>query len=164
LAVYRAFFHQVQHLESEAQKATLTESIELRAWHQKQIGLTAQEAAQLKQIAAIHLAAIKAVDEAASRIIEAQRSQFPGGRLASPNSLPPPPPVLAQLQKQRDDLTTAHVQGLQAALSAASFAKLDPFEWYNRVLTCERITHPPGYPLAAWEKFLKDFGITEREL
>jgi hypothetical protein len=127
LAAYRAFFHQMQFLEDEAQKATLTESTALRAWHQKQLGLTAQDATQLRQIAATHVAALKGLEEAASRIIEAQRSQFPGGRLASPNSLPPPPPGLAQLQKQRDDLTTAHVQGLQAALSAASFAKLDPW-------------------------------------
>jgi hypothetical protein len=116
-----------EFLEDEAQKATLTESTALRAWHQKQLGLTAQDATQLRQIAATHVAALKGLEEAASRIIEAQRSQFPGGRLASPNSLPPPPPGLAQLQKQRDDLTTAHVQGLQAALSAASFAKLDPW-------------------------------------
>lgn len=127
LAAYRAFFHQVQYLESEAQKATLTESADLRAWHQKQIGLTVQEAAQLRQIAAIHAAAINALDEAASRIIQSQRSQFPGGRLNSKESLPPPPPALAQLQKQRDALTMSHVLNLQATLSAASFAKLDPW-------------------------------------
>jgi hypothetical protein len=127
LAAYRAFFHQVQYLESEAQKATLTESLELRAWHQKQIGLTVQEAAQLRQIATIHVAAINALDEAASRIIQIQRSQFPGGKLESKDSLPPPPPALAQLQKQRDDLTMSHVQNLQATLSAQSFANLDPW-------------------------------------
>jgi hypothetical protein len=39
---------------------------------------------------------------------------------------------------------------------------LSRFSWYNQILECERKTHPPAYPLAAWERFLKDFGITER--
>jgi hypothetical protein len=34
-------------------------------------------------------------------------------------------------------------------------------QWHNRLLACLRITHPPAYPLAAWEKFLQDFGIKE---
>jgi len=35
-------------------------------------------------------------------------------------------------------------------------------KWDQRLLECERKGHPPAYPLAAWERFLKDFGITER--
>jgi hypothetical protein len=34
-------------------------------------------------------------------------------------------------------------------------------KWDQRVFECERKGHPPAYPLAAWERFLKDFGITE---
>ena len=42
-------------------------------------------------------------------------------------------------------------------------AKLElSMKWDQRVFECERQRHPPAYPLAAWERFLKDFGITER--
>jgi hypothetical protein len=33
--------------------------------------------------------------------------------------------------------------------------------WYNRVLTCIR-EHDPGYPMEAWQSFIKRFGIEER--
>ena len=39
---------------------------------------------------------------------------------------------------------------------------LSTYSWNRQVLACERKTHPPAYPMSAWERFLKDFGITER--
>lgn len=39
--------------------------------------------------------------------------------------------------------------------------QLSWYDWCNRLLACERQTHPPTYPLGAWERFLQDFGIAE---
>jgi hypothetical protein len=46
------------------------------------------------------------------------------------------------------------VSGLKAKLELST-------KWDQRMFECERKRHPPAYPVAAWERFLKDFGITE---
>lgn len=124
LVAYRAFFRQVQYLQTAAQNASPAEAAQLQSWHQTHIGLTAQEAAQLKDVAATHVAAMDAIEQQAAQILQAYRAQFPG-KLASSASRPPPPPQLAQFQQQRDDLTLSHIQSLQASLSAGSLTKLD---------------------------------------
>ncbi len=130
LVAYRAFFRQVQYLQTAAQSASPAEAAQLQSWHQTHIGLTAQEAEQLQQVAATHVAAMDALEKQASQILQAYRAQFPR-KLASAASLPPPPPQLAQFQQQRDDLTLSHIQSLQASLSAGSFTNLDSWIQVN---------------------------------
>jgi hypothetical protein len=125
LAAYRAFFHQVQYLQSVAQTANTAEAAELQGWHQKNIGITASEAIELKQIAAAHLAAVAQIENRASQILASQQSLLPTGVLTSHSALPPLLPALSQLQAQRDDLTMKTVSTLQAEFSSGSFAKLD---------------------------------------
>jgi hypothetical protein len=36
--------------------------------------------------------------------------------------------------------------------------------WTQALFQCELKTHPFGYPITAWERFLKDFGILERRI
>lgn len=40
--------------------------------------------------------------------------------------------------------------------------KLAWYDWQNTLLACERARHPPAYPMEAWQRFIKEFGITER--
>ncbi len=129
-------------------KASPAEAAQLQSWHQTHIGLTAQEAAQLKQVAATHVAAMDALEKQAGQIVQAFRAQFPA-KLASPASLPPPPPQLAQFQQQRDELTLSHIQSLQASLSASSFTKLDSWIQANfnqRTGTPSSVSHLPPQP------------------
>jgi hypothetical protein len=39
---------------------------------------------------------------------------------------------------------------------------LTQHQWHNQALECERKLYPPGYPMAAWKQFIKDFGIAEQ--
>ena len=56
-------------------------------------------------------------------------------------------------------------EDLLAQLKSVSDSKAKlalSIKWDQRVTECERKSHPPAYPLDAWERFLKEFGITER--
>jgi hypothetical protein len=125
LPAYRAFFHQVYALYRAEQSATAAEAAELRALRQKHIGLTQEEDDQVKQLAAVHVAAVDAIEAQARQVIQAHHAQFPSGRVASQHLLPAPAAELADLQAQRDTLTKSHIQALRSSLSANSFAKLD---------------------------------------
>lgn len=125
LPAWRAFFHQVENLKAAARSASPGDAAELAQWQQKRIGITDQEAAQVQQIAATHIAAIAAVDKQATRLIQEQAAQFPGGRLPSKDALPAPLPALGQLQQQRDTLTLSHIHSLQASVGVTSFSKID---------------------------------------
>lgn len=125
LPAYRAFFYQVQYLQATAQTAAPADAAVLQNWHQTHIGLTDQEAALLKQVAAAHFSAIDAIDKQAAQIIQTERAQFPGGQLPSHGALPAPSQQLTQLQQQRDSATLTYIQMLQGGMSAASFSKVD---------------------------------------
>jgi hypothetical protein len=56
----------------------------------------------------------------------------------------------------------ALLEQLQTTADPRLKLSLSKLGWLNRVLACEQKTHPPAYPMAAWEGFLKEFGITER--
>jgi hypothetical protein len=36
------------------------------------------------------------------------------------------------------------------------------YEWGNRVITCERARKLPLYPMDAWGRFVKEYGLKER--
>jgi hypothetical protein len=47
------------------------------------------------------------------------------------------------------------------ALDGAKRKEFTSTEWYNHVFKCFQ-QHDPGYPMADWNKFIKDFGILEK--
>jgi hypothetical protein len=99
----------------------------LRTYYQKQVGLSAPEAAIVKQIAAANVAAVKQLDDRAQQIIRETRARHPNGRLAKGESPPSPPQELAQLEQQRDNVTNTHIENLKAALSTSVFKQLDDY-------------------------------------
>jgi hypothetical protein len=130
LALYRAFFHHIQFLESEAVKADALgqpDAAELRGIYQKKIGIAAADASVLTQWAATNVQAVQQLNATAQQIIQAHRAQYPGGIVPAGQPHPTPPPQLAALTKQRDSVTSAHIQSLKASLSADAFAKVDNF-------------------------------------
>jgi hypothetical protein len=130
LALYRAFFHHVQFLEAEAVKADALgqpDAAELHGIYQNKIGIAAADAAVLKQWASTDVQAVQQLNATAQQIIQAHRAQYPGGIVPAGQPHPTPPPQLAALTKQRDSVTSAHIQSLKASLSADAFAKVDNF-------------------------------------
>jgi len=148
LPAWRAFFHHVQNLQIAAQTANAADAAALGSWQQTKIGLTVQEAAQVQQVAATHIAAVSAIDKQATQLIQAQATQFPGATLPSKGALPAPLPQLGQLQQQRDAQTLSDLQSLQAGLSAGSFTKLDAWIKSNFSQQIKRPApsniHPPA--------------------
>jgi hypothetical protein len=64
LPTYRAFSRQAQYLQTPAQTVASPAAAQLHAWHQQHIGLTAQKATELKQVAATHVAEIGGIEAA----------------------------------------------------------------------------------------------------
>jgi hypothetical protein len=142
LIAYRFLFRHVQHLENLANAASTSaqDATQFRNQYQITMGLSDSESAQLKQISAAALSALDAIEQQAAEVIQAERAKYPKGKLPSKNALPPPPPELAQLQQERDDVTRSNVQSLQGALSATSFTNLD--NWVKSHYTPNGIGQP----------------------
>jgi Holliday junction resolvasome RuvABC ATP-dependent DNA helicase subunit len=99
LVAYRLFLRHVQFLESAADAASAQEATELRQYYQKELGLSYQASAQLKEVAADAISALDAIEQQAATIIQAQRALHPGGKLSSNSSIPVPPLSLIGYRK-----------------------------------------------------------------
>jgi len=153
LVAYRAFFHHVQFLQATANAVSATAGpAALRSYWQMHIGLSDKEAAQLNDIAAAHVPAIDAIEQQAATVIRNYRGSYTEGRLPTASSLPAPPAELGQLQKQRDDLTSIHIQNLRNAFSADSFARLDAYIKSNYL---NHATMPSGLRPISQNPFLR---------
>jgi hypothetical protein len=129
VALYRAFFSHIQVLERAASEldAQGKNGQEIRSYYQTTIGLSASDAAILKQNAAQLVAAVIQKDQQAKQIIDAVRAKTPNGRLTAKDQIPKPPPELGQLNQERDDVTNAQIQALHSALGDASFGRVDNY-------------------------------------
>lgn len=127
--VYRQFF---RHLVALKQRAAEMESQgkngkAFRAHYKDKIGLKDKEASLLDEIATECERETAKVDAKAQRIIEAARARFPDGRVASVDQIPPPPPELKKLQRQRDMIVMRARHRLVTELGAYGFQRIDDF-------------------------------------
>lgn len=127
--VYRQFF---RHLVALKQRAAEAESHgksgkALREHYKTKIGLGDKDADLLDQIADECDRETAKVDARAQKIIERIRRQFPNGKLASPEELPPPPPELKDLQLKRDMIVMRARHRLVTELGAQGFQQIDEF-------------------------------------
>ncbi len=54
------------------------------------------------------------------------------------------------------------LQQLETASDFWARVRLTGHEWHNKALVCEDTLYPPGYPMSAWNQFIKDYGIREQ--
>jgi hypothetical protein len=73
-----------------------------RTHYKEKIGLKDKEANLLDEIAGECERETAKVDAKAQRIIESTRARVANGQVVSIDQLPPPPPELKKLQRQRD--------------------------------------------------------------
>jgi len=117
----------VKYIYAKADALGQPDAGELRGIYQNKIGIAAADAAVLKQWAATNVQAVQQLNATAQQIIQAHRARYPGGIVPAGQPHPAPPPQLAALTKQRDTVTSAHIQSLKAALGVDVFAKVDNF-------------------------------------
>lgn len=99
----------------------------LRKYHKDKLKLDDAQSAVLDNIADETNRKVALVDKKALKIIEAERSRHPGGKLKD-GELPPPPPLeLKTLQQERDALVLQRREQLRQALGDTEFQRVDEF-------------------------------------
>jgi hypothetical protein len=102
----------------------------LRTHFQKKLGFTDTQF-QLVRDSALRLeAALKDQDAKAKALIDATRAKVPSV-INGPADLPPVPPELIDMQKQRDALIDKEIDALKKSLGPSDAAKLDTFLQYD---------------------------------
>lgn len=117
-----------------------------RAHYKDKIGLKDKEADLLDEIAAECERETAKVDAKAQRIIEATRRRFPNGQVASIEQLPPPPPELKKLQRQRDMMVMGARHRLVTELGAYGFQQIDDFIKLNFARDVQPVAVRPKQP------------------
>jgi hypothetical protein len=99
----------------------------LREHYKDKIGLKDKEAVLLDEIAFESEREVEKIDKKAQKIIDALRNRYPNGLLATGEQLPPPPPELKKLQRQRDMIVMSARHRLVTELGAYGFQQIDDF-------------------------------------
>ena len=126
--VYRQFFRHVVALKKRAaeMESQGKKGKALRTHYKDKIGLKDKEANLVDEIAAECERETAKVDEKAQRIIELARARVPNGQVSS-DQIPPPPPELKKLQRQRDMIVMRARHRLASELGAYEFQHVDDF-------------------------------------
>jgi hypothetical protein len=127
--VYWHVFHDVAQLNRMADNAARegNDQPSLRTLVARRARLNDNDAQTLKRIALQCESDVAALDAKAQVIILRFRAQFPYGIATQGMPLPPPPPELRDLQRQRDSIILSARDSLRAALGEEAFLKLDSF-------------------------------------
>jgi hypothetical protein len=149
--LYRFFFRHLANLDAQASALDSQgqDGSDLRNYVQSVLNLSDQETATLKQYGANCSAAVQQVDQQAQAIYQQILAKF-SSRGIPAGSLPQAAdPRLTQLTQTRDDVTTAQVQALQAAMAASTFQKIDSYvktQFATQVITVPIVLDPPTGP------------------
>ncbi|MBI4749239.1 MAG: hypothetical protein HY774_12170 [Acidobacteria bacterium] len=124
--VYFQLFRQVAALEAKAVESPANAD-KYRAVYRNLAGLTDAQNAVLLKTAVDCTRQVDTLDARAKTIIASFRAQFPNGQIPQGKTLPPPPPELLQLQKDRDATILRFRDQLRTAFGEAAFARFDSF-------------------------------------
>jgi hypothetical protein len=125
---YSAFFHFVVDLQKQASalEGEGKRGDSLREYVKTQAGLNDEEARKVGEISRSCVEAVSQQDAKALIVIQKFQSQFPGKRVPVGVKLPPPPPELKPLQRERDQIILAAKKELVSALGE-SFDRVAKF-------------------------------------
>lgn len=119
---------------------------ELRNRFQRKLNFSSSQFAIVRQSAQKLDADLKQKDAQAKVIIDAFHAKYPPGKVLT---LPPPPPELAQLQKEREEIIQQDVADLKTQLGQDKAAKMDGFIQNDFAPTVKfRVVHTPMAPNA----------------
>lgn len=146
--LYRAFFMYQAHLDrvADAEDAQGKDGSGFRNHFQKELGFSDGEFAAVRASAQRLSAKLAAQDAKAKAIVDAYRAKYPR-QIQSPSDLPPVPPELLQLQKERDAMIAQEVDALRASLGAQKAARMDAFlqNQFARSVTVQHVGPPPSH-------------------
>lgn len=127
--VYRQFFRHLVALKGRAEevKRQGKNGNAFRTYYKDNIGLKDKEASLLDEIATECERETAKVDAKAQRIIDAARARFPNRQAASVEQIPPPPPELKKLQRQRDMIVMRARHRLVTELGSYGFQQIDDY-------------------------------------
>ncbi|WP_213807907.1 hypothetical protein [Granulicella sp. dw_53] len=129
--LYRHFLAYQIHLDraADALEKRGKNGNDFRNHFQKKLDLTGDEIALVRASGLRLEIALGKKDAEAKALIDATRAQFPkqSAKTGQPIELPPVPPQLLVLQKERDQLIEAEVKDLKTKLGSTAAARLDKF-------------------------------------
>ncbi|MGO9096736.1 MAG: hypothetical protein ACLQGV_16140 [Bryobacteraceae bacterium] len=126
--LYRHFLAFQNHLDRVAAELDKQgkDGSGLRNHFQQTLGFDDSQFGAVRETALTLEAKLKDQDAKAKAIIDATRAKYPRA-LHSPADLPPVPPELVQLQRERDSIIEEQVAALKAKLGATPASTLDAF-------------------------------------
>lgn len=98
----------------------------LRDHYQRELGFTSAQFAAVRHAGVRLEAELKAQDAKAKKLIDAFRAALPPS-VTSAADLPPVPPELVELQKERESMIDREIERLNAALGPEAAAKLESY-------------------------------------
>lgn len=124
------YWHVLRHVVVLHRKAAALEKkggdgTPYRQLFQQNTELSDSQARRLVEIAEDCVARVAEVDAKAHEIILAFRARHPAASLAPGQPLPPPPPDLLELQRERDGLVLAARDALHAELGEEAFTRFE---------------------------------------
>jgi hypothetical protein len=128
--LYRHFLAYQLHLDRAADSVEKRgkNGNDFRNHFQKKLNFTDEEFAQIRASSLRLESALQKKDAEAKAVIDATRSNFPKQSIVGQSiELPPVPPKLLALQKERDKLIENEVQDLKTKLGPKAAARMDEF-------------------------------------
>jgi hypothetical protein len=127
--IYGILFREITAYRKKADELSRNgeDATALRNHHKEKLKLTDEQSAELDRIVAESSRETEKLDGEAKRIIDAARARHPGGRIEAGESLPPPPPELGALQRQRDAVILAARGRLRSVFGEGEFNRIDDF-------------------------------------
>lgn len=127
--IYRQFF---RHLVALNERATQAErqgkdGKKLRSHYKDKTGLAEEHSRILDKVADDYEREVRQLDAKAKKIIDQAHARYPKGVVPAGEQLPPPPPELKDLQRQRDYSVMRARHRLQTSLGEHGFRQLDDF-------------------------------------
>lgn len=127
--LYKHLFHHYELLDKKAaEEEKLGKDGKIyREFYKRQAKLTDAQAKDLDRIAKETEKEVTRITSQAQEIIHAIRSRYPNGKVTIGQKVPPPPPILADLQEQHDVALEQGRDKLKEAWGESDFAKFDGF-------------------------------------
>lgn len=113
--------NKADELERKGRKTSLRSAVK------KDAGLSDEQGQSLENISLECAKEVEQLDGRAKRVIDAFKSRYPGGHVPDGETLPPPPPELTALQRERDNAVLRARARLHASLGDREFERLDAF-------------------------------------
>lgn len=127
--IYRQFFRHLMALRERADEveAQGRSGKALRSHYKDKVGLDDRQSRLLEEIAADCDREVAVLDARAKQIIEDAHARLPGGVVPAGQRVPPPPPELKQMQRERESIIMRARHKLRTALGEEGFRQVDDF-------------------------------------